>query len=163
MEIIWSYVLIAIITLVLITIRMLNNKIVNDFLKEHETAEKYVIFKKDFFFTVAKICVVCTILINGLTLYGHQRMNTQSIVLTFLIIGMCLISCMSFVAVDENKAFNIAGYLVEEDAIKDIQIKEHKNRLTCKVLFKEEINGYQGMEFCIFGQKREAFINKVEQ
>ncbi|MFQ9695931.1 MAG: hypothetical protein ACLRY5_03785, partial [Zhenhengia sp.] len=69
MEIIWSYVLIAIITLVLITIRMLNNKIVNDFLKEHETAEKYVIFKKDFFFTVAKICVVCTILINGLTLY----------------------------------------------------------------------------------------------
>jgi hypothetical protein len=40
MEIIWSYVLIAIITLVLITIRMLNNKIVNDFLKEHETSSK---------------------------------------------------------------------------------------------------------------------------
>lgn len=163
MEIIWSYVLIAVITLVLITIRLLNNKIVDGFMKEHEAAQKYVIFKKDFFFTVAKVCVVCTILINGLMLYGHQRINGQSILLTCLILAMCLISCISFVAIDENKAFNIAGYAVDEEAIKDIQIKEHKNRLSCTVLFKEEINGYQGMEFCVFGQKREAFIKQIEQ
>lgn len=110
MEIIWSYVLIAVITFVLITIRVLNNQIVNDFMKEHETAEKYVIFKKDFFYTVAKVCVVCTILINGLMLYGHQRINSQSIILTCLILAMCAISCISFVAIDKNKAFNIAGY-----------------------------------------------------
>ena len=162
MEIVWSYVLIILITLVLITIRIINNRLVNNFLEEHETAEKYRIFKKDFFFTVAKICVIVTILINGLTLYGHQRINLQSIILTLLIIGMCLISCISFVAVDEHKVLNIAGYLINQEAIEEIKFKEHKNHLSCKILFKEEINGYQGMEFCLFCQKRQTFKNKVQ-
>lgn len=162
MEIVWSYVLIVLITLVLVTIRVINNKLVNNFLKEHETAEKYTIFKKDFFFTVAKICVVVTIIINGLTIYGHQRLNIQSILLTLLIIGMCLISCISFVAVDDQKIFHIAGYLINENAIETIKLKEYKSRLNCKILFKEEINGYQGMEFCLFGQKRQTFKNKVQ-
>ena len=162
MEIIWSYVLIVVITLVLITIRVINNKLVSNFLEEYGTAEKYVIFKKDFFFTVAKICVIFTILINGLTLYGHQRINVQSIILTALIIGMCLISCISFVAVDDHKVLNIAGYLIKEEAIKEIKLKDYKNHLSCKILFEEEINGYQGMEFCLFGQKRQTFKNKVQ-
>lgn len=163
MDLIWSYVLILVILLVLITIRVINNKIVNEFMREHDTAKKYLIFKKDFFWTVTKISVVCTILINGLMLYGHQRINIQSIILTCLVIIMCVLSGISFVAVDEKRAFNIAGYNLDEDQIKDIKIKEHKNRLSYTVLFKEEMNGYQGMEFYVFGTQKEAFAKSIKE
>ena len=163
MDLIWSYALILVILLVLITIRVINNKIVNEFMREHDTAKKYLIFKKDFFWTVTKISAVCTILINGLMFYGHQRINNQSIILTLLILIMCVLSGISFVAVDEKKAFNIAGYNLEEDQIKDIKIKEHKNRLSCTVLFKEEMNGYQGMEFYVFGTQKESFAKLIKE
>lgn len=162
MDLIWSYVLILVIILVLIAIRLLNNKILDEFMVEHDTAKKYLVFKKDFFWTVTKISVVCTILINGLMFYGHQRINYQSIMLTLLIIMMCILSGISFVAVDEKKAFNIAGYNLEENQIKDIKIKKRKNRLDCTILFKEEMNGYQGMEFYVFDKEKEEFFNKIK-
>lgn len=163
MDIIWSYVLILVITLVLVAIRMINDKIIKDFMNSHQNAKKYLIFKKDFFWTVTKISIVCTVIINGLMLYGHHRVNAQSIIITLLVIFMCALSGINFAVVDERKAFNIAGYSLEEDFIKDIKIKDHKKRLTCTVLFKEEMNGYQGMEFYVFGSKKEEFIKQIEQ
>ena len=105
MDIIWSYCLVAIITLVLVIIRLINNKILKKFMEEYPSGKKYVIFKKDFFFTVAKIATVCTIIINVMTVYGHSRLNVSSIVMTILLITMCLLSGMSFVALNEDKHF----------------------------------------------------------
>ncbi|WP_053985547.1 hypothetical protein [Niameybacter massiliensis] len=163
MDIIWSYCLVAIITLVLVIIRLINNKILKNFMEEYPSGKKYVIFKKDFFFTVAKIATICTIIINVMTVYGHSRLNVSSIVMTILLITMCLLSGMSFVALNEDKHFNISGYELEESNIKDIKIKEGKRKVTCTILFNEEMNGYQGMEFYLFGKNRQLFIEQIEQ
>lgn len=162
MDIIWSYCLVGIITIVLLIIRTINSKILKDFMKQYPTGKKYMVFKKDFFYTVARIALICTIIINGMTLYGHSRFNIPSIIMTILLIIMCILSGISFIAIDENKHFNIAGYNIEEENIKDIKIKEGKNKLTCMILFNEEMNGYQGMEFYLFGKNRQAFVADIE-
>ena len=147
MDIIWSYCLVGVITLVLIIIRLINNNLLKKFMEEYPKGKKYVVFKKDFFFTVARIAVICTLVINAMTLYGHNRLNVPSIIMAILLIIMCLLSGISFIAIHEKKHFNIAGYNIEDENIKDIRIKEGKKKLTCTILFNEEMNGYQGMEF----------------
>lgn len=162
MDIIWSYCLVGVITLVLLIIRTINSRLLKNFMEQYPTGKKYMVFKKDFFYTVARIAVVCTIIINGMTLYGHGRLNIPSIIMTILLIIMCILSGISFIAINEKKHFNIAGYNIEEDNIKDIKIKEGKKRLTCTILFNEEMNGYQGMEFYLFGKNRHEFVADME-
>lgn len=162
MDIVWSYCLIGIITLVLLIIRIINSKLLERFMQTYPTCKKYIIFKKDFFYTIARLATVCTIIINSMTLYGHSRLNGSSIIMTLFLVIMCMLSGISFIAIDEEKHFNIGGYTIEEDHIKDIKIKEGKKRLTCTILFKEEMNGYQGMEFYIIGKKMKEFITQIQ-
>ncbi|MEG0952712.1 MAG: hypothetical protein RSE96_12380, partial [Niameybacter sp.] len=114
MDIVWSYCLIAIITLVLVIIRLINNKLLKQFMEKHPEGTKYVVFKKDFFYTVAKLAVLITLIINGMTLYGHSRLNVPSIVMTLFVVMMCLLSGISFVIVDGKKHFDISGYELSE-------------------------------------------------
>lgn len=132
-------------------------------MEKHPEGTKYVVFKKDFFYTVAKLAVLITLIINGMTLYGHSRLNVPSIVMTLFVVMMCLLSGISFVIVDGKKHFDISGYELSEENVKDIKIKEHKMRLSCTILFNEEINGYQGMEFYLFGKDKQKFIDQIEQ
>ncbi|WP_054743022.1 hypothetical protein [Cellulosilyticum ruminicola] len=65
MDIKWSYYLIALIYVLVLVLRCINMQKAAQFKKEHGTLLKFFTIKKDFFTTVAIICSIVAIGING--------------------------------------------------------------------------------------------------
>lgn len=162
MDLKWSYYLIVIIYFILIALEVLNKKKAQEFKKNHEKVQQYKAYKKDFFTTVAKICLVLSVIINGLCLYGGNALNWNSLIITVAIIGMALITSNIQILVSEEGEFNIGGLDLNATDIKDFETKKRKNRTKNSIVFQDTINGYEGIEFYLNEGQSDKFLENIK-
>lgn len=162
MDLKWSYYLIVIIYFILIALEVLNKKKAQEFKKNHEKVQQYKAYKKDFFTTVAKICVVLSVIINGLCLYGGNTLNWNSLIITVAIIGMALITSNIQILVSEEGEFNIGGLDLNAADIKDFESKKRKNCTKNSIAFQDNINGYEGIEFYLSEGQSDKFLENMK-
>ncbi|MHC1750215.1 MAG: hypothetical protein AB9856_18255 [Cellulosilyticaceae bacterium] len=162
MDMKWTYLLAVIIYGVLFAIKMINKKISYDFTKglvKQPIAMKG--FKKDFYSSVAIICIVISIGINvATTLTGHG-INIDSIIVTILVMGMAFISGMTHIFVNEEKEMCIAGYILKKGDIKSFKEKGSR-KLTQEIIFAEPIGGYDGIVIKVPANQKKQFIDCIQ-
>lgn len=155
MDIKWTYCLIIGIYIVLASIKVLNIILMDNFKKGREVIV-FKGFKKDFFTTIAQICVIITLMINGMTIVGQRPLNTGSIIITLLIVGMAIISSSVTIIVEKGTLLNISGYEFKTEDIKEVKAKKKSRWDTYTIRFKEDVNGYENLKLYVIGTEKEA-------
>ena len=170
MDIKWSYYLVMLIYVLVIVLRLINQSKTSHFQKEHTHVLKFFTIKKDFFTTVTIICTIVTLLINTAALVGGKALNTNSIIITLLVIGFTIINSFSSILLDESdKIAMFYGYTLEEGEIEALKSKEKANRTIYDITFTKEIDSYNYAKIIVFGKERQklkealnSFIKKQE-
>lgn len=164
MNIIWSYYLIAIIYILVITLKLINVTKALAFKKKNKDAIKIFSIKKDFFTTVSMICIIVTALINGMALWGGKDINVSSIIVTLLVVGFTIINSFSNILFSkENDQLFILGYTLVKEEIESLKIKE-KAKSTCyDMTFTKEIDSYNYAKIIVFGDKRQDLKAVIEK
>lgn len=160
----WIYCLIAAIYLILGIISILNRLIVKEELKAHKGDTLTIRgFKKDFFSTIAWICTIGMLIINGLCLYGNKPLNYESIITTFLVIGLAIVSGMVKIIIVDKSKIIIGGYIFNKGEIKEYRVKEKKAYNKYNVVFSEDLNGYESVMLYISQDKGILFNTYINE
>ncbi len=168
MDIKWSYYLIALIYVLVLVLRCINMQKAAQFKKERGTVLKFFTIKKDFFTTVAIICSIVAIGINGAALIGGKALNANSIIITLLVIGFTAVNSFTSILLDEeSKSVLFYGYTIEEGEVESLKVKEKSNRTIYDITFTKEIDSYNYAKLIVYGNERaklkEAFNSFVKK
>ncbi len=164
MNIVWSYYLIAAIYILLIALRGINYLNEAKYKKENANYGKVFSIKKDFFTTVALICVIVTLAINIAALIGGKSMNVESIWITILVIGFTILNSVTFILYsEENKNICFLGYTLKNGDIESLKVKTRKGNTKLNLTFTREIESYNYAKIFIFGKEKETLTNILEQ
>lgn len=161
MDIKWSYYLIALIYVLVLVLRCINMQRASRFKKEHTTHLKFFTIKKDFFTTVAIICTIVAIGINGAALIGGKSPNANSIIITLLVIGFTMINSFTSILLDEeaNTAL-FYGYTIGEGEVESIKVKEKSKSTVYDITFTKEVDSYNYAKIIVYGNERNK-LNKA--
>ena len=146
MEMKWTYLLILVIYGVLGLLHLLNHKIDKQFKDKYPTAKVYKGHRRDFFEAVAVITVVIALVINALSVMGGQGMNTHTLIISLLVVGMTFFTKNITLTIAET-ALSISGFTFDCDKVKSFKQIEKKGKIKNSIVFVEAINGYEGIEF----------------
>lgn len=161
MDIKWSYYLIALIYVLVLVLRCINMQKAAHFKKEHTTYLKFFTIKKDFFTTVAIICSVVTIGINGAALIGGKALNMNSIIVTLLVIGFTIINSFTTILLDEENNMTLFyGYTIGEGEVESLKVKEKSKRTIYDITFTKEVDSYNYAKLIVYGNERNK-LNKA--
>ena len=164
MNIKWSYYLIVGIYILLIALRGINALNETAYKKENSDCRKVFSIKKDFFTTVAVICVIVTFGINFAAVIGGKSINLSTIVVTVLVIGFTLLNSFTMIIFsEENKNICFLGYTLVEGDIKEIKVKEKKQSNTIKLVFNRDIESYNYAKIIVFGENKDEIVNAFRQ
>lgn len=164
MNIKWSYYLIAGIYILLIILRVINYLNEAAYKKENSHCHRVFSIKKDFFTTVMGICILVTIAINGAALIGGKAINTDSILITLLVIGFTIINSFTFIFYSkESSTICLLGYVLKPDDVQSVKVKEGSKRTLLSITFNKEIESYNYTKLIIWGKRRKALSNLFEQ
>lgn len=164
MSIRWSYYLIAAIYVLLIVLRGINYLNEAEYKKENANYGKVFSIKKDFFTTVALICIAVTLAINIAALIGGKSLNTSSICVTLLVIGFTILNSMSFIFYSkENQTICFLGYTLKESDIESLKVKSKKSMTKLNITFGREIESYNYAKLLVFGENKESLAKILEQ
>ncbi|MGL6173546.1 MAG: hypothetical protein ACRC1P_02955 [Cellulosilyticaceae bacterium] len=162
MDIKWTYILIVAIYLVLASIKVLNVILRNKF-KQDKQLLIFKGFRKDFFTSIAQICVIVTIIINGMTIVGGRPLNVDSIIITLLVVGMAIISGSVMILVETGTVLNISGYEFKKTDIKEVKVKSKNNYSVYDVHFTEDINGYENLKLYVVGNNKDLLKEELNK
>ena len=162
MDIKWTYGLIVAIYIVLLLIKGINVILIKRF-KENKDLVIVKGFKKDFFTSIAQICIGVTIIINGMTIVGGRPLNINSMIITLLIVGMALLSGTVTILLEKECALNISAYEFEAKDIKQIEIKKKTRYTLFDIELEDDVNGYDNIKFYVMSQNREVFEKELNQ
>ncbi|MEE1072127.1 MAG: hypothetical protein U0L26_07030 [Cellulosilyticum sp.] len=164
MNIRWCYYLIAGIYMLLIILRGINYLNETAYKKENLHYRKVFSIKKDFFTTVAVICMGVTIAINIAALVGGKALNTSSILVTILVIGLTLLNSFTFILFsEEEENICLLGYTLLKGDITDLKVKKGKNQYRLNLNFNKEVESYNYAKILIFGANKEALTGVLEK
>lgn len=160
MNIKWSYYLIISIYILLIVLRIINYCNEKTYKKENSHYRKAFSIKKDFFTTVTLICILVTLAINIAALIGGKAFNTDSIIITFLVIGFTIINSFTFILFsEESSTICLLGYTLKFSDIESIKVKEGKNKDVLNVTFNREIESYNYAKILVYGENKKALTS----
>lgn len=160
MNIKWSYYLIIGIYILLIALRIINYCNEKTYKKENSHYRKAFSIKKDFFTTVTLICILVTLAINIAALIGGKAFNTDSIIITFLVIGFTIINSFTFILFsEESSTICLLGYTLKSSDIESIKVKEGKNKDVLNVTFNREIESYNYAKILVYGENKKALTS----
>lgn len=162
MDIKWTYCLIIGIYIVLASIKVLNVILINKF-KQGRQLAVFKGFKKDFFTSIAQICIIVTLIINGMTIVGGRPLNTHSMIITLLIVGMAIISSRVTILVETGTLLNISGYEFKSEDIEEVKAKKKSSCDTYTINLKEDVNGYENLKLYVLGNQREALAGELSK
>ena len=164
MNITWSYYLIAGIYILLIILRGINCLNETAYKKENSHYRKAFSIKKDFFTTVAVICIIVTIGINIAALIGGKPLNTSSMLVTVLVIGFTILNSFTFIFFSEEEQ-NICflGYTLTKGDISSLKAKESRGKYTLNLNFNREIESYNYAKLWVFGENKKALTEVFEK
>lgn len=164
MDIKWSYYLIAVIYILVIVLRLINNTRVSKFKADHQDCIQVFAIKKDFFTTVSVICILVTLAINIAALCGSRPLNTNSMVVTVLVIGFTVINSFSNIILSEaSKEMLFCGYTLAKGDIENVKVKTHNVRYAFSINFNKEIDSYNYAKIVAFGANKEALKNMLNE
>lgn len=161
MDIKWSYYIIAALYGIIILLKVLNANEQTQFKKTDSEALVYKIYKKDFFYTIAVVCTAITVLINGVSILAGKPLVIESIIITLLIVGMAYLTGNIEMLTTAQGTLLIDGTKIEMSNIKEVIIKEKKEKTQYHILFEQPINGYEGIEFALKGEKQKEFTQYI--
>lgn len=164
MNIRWSYYLIAILYILLILLRGINYLNEAEYKKENANYGKVLSIKKDFFTTVALICIVVTCAINIAALIGGKAINTSSIWITLLVIGFTILNSITVILYSkENNSVCFLGHTLKSSDIESLKVKSSKKVTKLNLIFAHEIESYNYAKIFVFGKEKENLIKMLEQ
>lgn len=164
MNIKWSYYLIAGIYILLIALRGINALNETVYKKENSQYEKAFSIKKDFFTTVALICIIVTLGINCAALIGGKSINGSTIIVTLLVIGFTILnSFTNIIFSEDHKNVCFLGYTLVAEDIEKIQVREGKHANTLKITFYRDIESYNYTKVVIFGKNKDKLTQVFRQ
>lgn len=153
----WSYYLIAGIYALLITLRSINYFNEITYKKENSHYRKAFSIKKDFFTTVALICILVTLAINMAALIGGKTFNTDSMIITLLVIGFTVINSFTFILFsEESSTICLLGYTLKAGDIEKVKIREGKNKDVLNITFNREIESYNYAKLLVYGKNKKS-------
>lgn len=159
MNIKWSYYLIMGIYVLLIVLRIINYLNEQRYKKENSSYQKVFSIKKDFFTTVALICILVTLAINGAAVIGGKSINIDSIIVTLLVIGFTVINSFTFILFSEETAtVCLLGYTLKAGDLTQVKVKEGKNKDTLALTFNREIESYNYAKLWVYGSCKRELI-----
>lgn len=159
MNIKWSYYLIMGIYALLIVLRIINYLNERKYIKENSHYHKVFSIKKDFFTTVACICILVTVAINVAALIGGKNINTDSMIVTLLVIGFTIMNSCTFILFSEQTStVYLLGYTLKIGDLNQVKVKEGKNKDTLALTFNREIESYNYAKLLLYGKHRKALI-----
>lgn len=163
MNIRWSYYLIAGIYILLIALRGINYVNEKAYKKENSHYQKAFSIKKDFFTTVAGICIIVTLAINIAALIGGKALNTSSIIITLLVIGFTILNSFTVVLFSkEEQNICLLGYPLTGSDIESVKVKQGKTSYKLNLTFNKEIESYNYTTLLVFGENKEALAHLFE-
>lgn len=162
MDIKWSYYLIIILYVIIFLLKYLNKHQHQIFRKTHENVGVYKVHKRDFFYTIAVMCTLITLFINGAALLAGKPLVISAFIITLLIIGMAYLTGRIELLTTENGLILIDGTTIQSDHVKEVVIKNKKAKTHYEILFQEPINGYEGITFDISGNKQSVFNEYIK-
>lgn len=162
MEIKWSYYLIILLYVIIGILKVLSVHEHTRLKKEYPDVSVYKTYKRDFFQTIAIICTVITVCINLAALIGGKGIVGSSIIVTLCIIGMAFLTGYIELLTTDTGTLCLDGTLIEANNIKEVIIKEKKNKTSYEILFVEPISGYESVAFDLRGDKRSTFTNYIK-
>ncbi len=164
MNIKWSYYLIAGIYILLIALRGINVLNETVYKKENLQYEKVFSIKKDFFTTVALICIIVTLGINCAAIVGGKAINRSTIIVTILVIGFTVLnSFTNIIFSEQNKNICFLGYTLVTGDVEKVQTKTSPHSNTLKITFNRDIESYNYTKIIIFGKNRDKLTQVFEQ
>lgn len=164
MNIKWSYYLIAGIYALLIILRLINYFNEVRYKKENSHCQKVFSIKKDFFTTVTWICIIVTLAINGAAIVGGKSLNTESIIITLLVIGFTIINSFTFIYFSqESSTVYLLGYCIKAADIQNVKSKQKKNKCYLNITFNKEIESYNYIKLIVFGEKSKALESQIQK
>lgn len=163
MNIKWAYYFIAILYVILIVLRVINYLNRKAYIKDNTNIEKAFSIKKDFFTTVAVICIIVTLGINIAALIGGKAFNTSSICVTLLVIGITLLNSFSYILFsEENHTIHFVGYTLRKGDIQEVKVKTGKVSTSLNITFNKEIESYNYVKLLVYGSHRAKLVNILE-
>lgn len=160
MNIKWSYYLIIGIYILLIVLRIINYFNETAYKKENSHYRRVFSIKKDFFTTVTLICILVTLAINIAALIGGKAVNTDSIIVTLLVIGFTIINSFTFILFsEETSTICLLGYTLKSGDVANMKIKEGKNKDVLTLTFNREIESYNYVKISVYGENRKELMN----
>lgn len=162
MDIKWSYYLIVALYAILIVLKWLGKKEEVRFIEQNESTDVFKALKKDFFTTIACICTVITLCINGAALISGRPLVLTSIIITACIIGMAFLTTRIRILTTSQGKLWIDGIELGGADIEEVVIKEKKNKTYYQILLEKPVNGYESVSFTIVGAQRETFTTYVK-
>ena len=164
MNIKWSYYLIAGIYILLIALRGINALNETVYKKENSQYGKVFSIKKDFFTTVALICIIVTLAINCAAVIGGKSINSSTIIVTLLVIGFTILNSFTTIIFSENnKNVCFLGYTLVAGDIEKMQVKEGTHSNTLKITFYRDIESYNYTKVIIFGKNKDKLTEVFGQ
>lgn len=164
MNIKWAYYLIAIIYVILIVLKGINYLNLKAYEKENADVHKAVIFKKDFFTTVALICIVVTCAINIAAIIGGKNLNTSSIIITCFVIGFTMINSFEYIRFsDVTQTLFLAGYTLKDGDIEKVKYKQGSRRNALRVTLTREIESYYYIKMSVYGKNKDQVVTLLEK
>lgn len=163
MDIKWAYYLIIIIYAILVSLRGINYLNLRAYQAKHPDALKVFCFKKDFFTTVASICILVTIAINGAALLAGKPLNTSSMVITCLVVGFLPINNLTFIRFSENREeIFLLGYILKTGDIEKIALKKKRKKNILNIVFTREIESYNYMKLFLYGKHKNRLTSQLQ-
>ena len=162
MNIKWSYYLIAGIYILLIALRGINVLNETVYKKENLHYEKVFSIKKDFFTTVALICIIVTLGINCAAIIGGKSINCSTIIVTILVIGFTILNSFTTIIFSE-KNICFLGYTLVAGDVQKVQTKLGARSNTLKITFNRDIESYNYTKIIIFGKNKDELTRVFEQ
>lgn len=162
MNIKWSYYLIAGIYILLIALRGINVLNETVYKKENSQYRKVFSIKKDFFTTVALICIIVTLGINCAAIIGGKSINCSTIIVTILVIGFTILNSFTTIIFSE-KNICFLGYTLVAGDVQKVQTKLGARSNTLKITFNRDIESYNYTKIIIFGKNKDELTRVFEQ
>lgn len=164
MNIKWAYYLIAVIYIILIVLRVINYANQRAYEKENSIGLKAFTIKKDFFTTVATICILVTLGINLAASLGGKDFNTSSILVTCLVVGFTVLNSFTFIRLNSNQtSLFFLGYSLEAGDVEKVKCKKRLGRYVLYVTFTREIESYNYAKIVVYGKHREEVAGAFEK
>ena len=162
MDLKWSYYLIGILYIILLSLKILNNSEYKKFQKNYGDTQQYKAYKSDFFTLIGWICTLITLIINIMTFVSKGQFVVSSIIVTILILGMAFMARSIKLLTTSEGFLYIDGNIIDGQKIKEVVIKQKNSRVFYHILYHEPINGYDSISFKMKIENQEAFESFVK-